>query len=80
MPFFLVICGWMAWEKIFSGPRGYSLADKPMLVLGVFLVVLGVIVGSIGLIGEIIIFLQGREFRDYHVDRVITGGSERRSG
>ena len=72
------ICGFMAWQKL-SVDR-YSLADKPMLVLGVFLVVLGVIVGSIGLIGEIIIFLQGREFRDYHVDRVIVGGSERRSG
>ena len=61
--------------------EGAPLLDfLPMLVLGVFLVVLGVIVGSIGLIGEIIIFLQGREFRDYHVDRVISGGSERRSG
>jgi glycosyltransferase involved in cell wall biosynthesis len=73
-----VICGFMAYQKL--SLKNYSLADKPMLVLGVFLVVLGVIVGSIGLIGEIIIFLQGREFRDYHVDRVIVGGSERRSG
>jgi len=39
-------------------------------------VVLGIITGSIGLIGEIIIFLQGREFRDYHVERVIQGGGE----
>jgi hypothetical protein len=38
-----------------------------------------VIVGSIGLIGEIIIYLQGREFRDYHVDRVLTGGLPRRA-
>jgi glycosyltransferase involved in cell wall biosynthesis len=72
------ICGFMAWQKLRL--TNYSLADKPMLVLGVFLVVLGVIVGSIGLIGEIIIFLQGREFRDYHVDRVIVGGAEKRSG
>jgi hypothetical protein len=77
----VAICGFMTWQKIFPPTQhGYSLADKPMLVLGVFLVVLGVIVGSIGLIGEIIIFLQGTEFRDYHVDRVISGGSERRSG
>jgi glycosyltransferase involved in cell wall biosynthesis len=83
LAFFVVgtaICGYMAYQKIFSADGRYSLADKPMLVLGVFLVVLGVIVGSIGLIGEIIIFLQGREFRDYHVDRVIVGGSERRAG
>ena len=51
-----------------------ALADKPMLVLGIFLMVLGVIIGSIGLIGEIIIFAHGRDFRDYHIARVISGG------
>jgi glycosyltransferase involved in cell wall biosynthesis len=71
------ICVVMLYNKLYT-PH-YGLADKPMLVLGVFLVVLGVIVGSIGLIGEIIIYLQGREFRDYHVDRVVTGGVERRA-
>ena len=54
----------------------HFLADRPMLVLGPFLVVLGIITGSIGLIGEIIIFLQGREHRDYPVERVLTGGRE----
>jgi glycosyltransferase involved in cell wall biosynthesis len=78
--FFLVgggICAIMTYQK-FTEPH-FPLADKPMLVVGVLLVVLGVIVGSIGLIGEIIIFLQGREFRDYHVDRVVSGGAEKRA-
>jgi glycosyltransferase involved in cell wall biosynthesis len=73
----LAICAFMTWQKIYV-PH-YGLADKPMLVLGVFLIVLGVIVGSIGLIGEIIIFLQGRAFRDYHVDRIVVGGTEQRA-
>lgn len=73
----VAICVFMTWQKLTRDD--YPLADKPMLVLGVFLIVLGVIVGSIGLIGEIIIFLQGREFRDYHVDRVIAGGMEQPS-
>jgi glycosyltransferase involved in cell wall biosynthesis len=73
----VAICAFMAYQKL--SRTDYSLADKPMLVLGVFLVVLGVIVGSIGLIGEIIIFLQGREFRDYHVDRIVAGGTEHRA-
>jgi hypothetical protein len=71
------ICAFMLYQKLFT--ERFPLADKPMLVLGVFLVVLGVIIASIGLIGEIIIYLQGREFRDYHVDRVVTGGVERRA-
>jgi hypothetical protein len=78
--FFLVgvaICGYMLYLKLHLGQ---GLVDKPALVVGVMLVVLGVIVGSIGLIGEIIIFLQGREFRDYHVDRVVSGGAEKRVG
>jgi glycosyltransferase involved in cell wall biosynthesis len=74
------VCVWMVILKFVPqyDDRGrlvqVSLADKPMLVLGVFLVVLGIITASIGLIGEIIIFLQGREYRDYHVERVIAGG------
>lgn len=72
LAFGVAICVWMLALKY----RGESLADRPMLVLGPFLVVLGIITGSIGLIGEIIIFLQGREHRDYHVERVLTGGRE----
>lgn len=51
-----------------------GLAERPMLILGIFLIVLGVIVGSIGLIGEIIIFTQSRNLRDYHIDRIVEGG------
>ena len=53
-----------------------ALADKPLLILGIFLLVLGIIVSSIGLIGEIIIFTLSKEIRDYHVDRIIEGGSD----
>ncbi len=68
----LIICATMLYFR-FLADRRLGLADNPLLVLGVFLLVLGIIVGSIGLIGEIIIFLQGRELRDYHIERVITG-------
>ncbi len=80
----VAVCLWMVALKLQILPTfdekgrmiAVSLADKPMLVLGVFLIVLGIITASIGLIGEIIIFLQGREYRDYHVERVIAGGDE----
>lgn len=67
------ICVWMLYVRLFLEQ---ALSDRPMLVLGIFLVVLGIIVASIGLIGEIIIFTQGRSLRDYHIDRIVEGGSD----
>jgi glycosyltransferase involved in cell wall biosynthesis len=66
------ICAYMAWLRIFYN---LGLTERPLLILGLFLVVLGVIVGSIGLIGEIIIFTQGRSLRDYHIDEIYDGDS-----
>jgi dolichol-phosphate mannosyltransferase len=52
-----VICAALAYAKIFLGA---ALADRPLLILGVLLIVLGVQITSIGLLGEIIIFLAPR--------------------
>ena len=49
---------------------GIPLADRPLLVLGVLLFVLGAQLFSIGLLGELIIFTYGRELREYQVDVV----------
>lgn len=57
--------------------------DRPELVLALFLMVLGPIVLSIGLIGEIIIFTQGAQTSDYCVDEVVehdTRTSSRKDG
>ncbi|MFQ5669718.1 MAG: glycosyltransferase [Acidobacteriota bacterium] len=51
------ICAMLAAGKLFFG---MGLADRPLLILGVLLLVLGVQVTSIGLIGEIVIFLSSR--------------------
>ncbi len=48
-----------------------ALADRPLLILGVLLMVLGVQVGSIGLLGEIIIFTHSRRMRDYTIREVL---------
>lgn len=68
---------WVTYQRIFLGE---ALADRPMLILGIFLIVLGIIVASIGLIGEIIIFTNGRELRDYHIDAIIEGGGDGEDG
>ena len=65
-----IISGWITYEKLF---KNVGAVDRPLLVLGVFLMVLGPILLSIGLIGEIIIFTQGRHLSDYHIDTILTG-------
>ncbi|MFQ5456342.1 MAG: glycosyltransferase [Nitrospirota bacterium] len=44
-----------------------GIADKPLLLLGVILMVLGIQSLSIGLIGEIIIFTHARTLKEYHI-------------
>jgi glycosyltransferase involved in cell wall biosynthesis len=48
-----------------------ALADRPLLILGVLLMVLGIQVGSIGLLGETIIFTHARRMKDYRVDQYL---------
>ena len=54
---FAICAGLAFWKLTF----GLALANRPLLLLGVLLLVLGVQVTSIGLIGEIIIFLTSRK-------------------
>ena len=48
-----------------------ALADKPLLIFGVLLMVLGVQTGSVGLLGEIIIFTHARKMKDYAVEKFL---------
>jgi hypothetical protein len=48
-----------------------GIAERPMLLLGVLLIVLGVQLLSIGLIGEIVIFTHAREMKDYRVEEIL---------
>lgn len=47
------------------------LADRPALVLGILLIVLGIQIVAVGLIGEIIVFAHGRQIKDHAVERVV---------
>jgi hypothetical protein len=49
-----------------------GIADKPLLLLGVILMVLGVQTLSIGLIGEIIIFTHARDVKEYKVGEYLS--------
>ena len=54
-----------------------GIADRPILLLGVLLMVLGVQTLSLGLVGEIIIFTHARNVREYQVAEIIRGSSPR---
>ncbi|MEM7045471.1 MAG: glycosyltransferase [Pseudomonadota bacterium] len=47
------------------------LADRPILILGVLLIVLGIQTIALGLIGEIIIFASGKRTREYTVEKIL---------
>jgi len=53
-----------------------SLTDRPLFVIGAILAAFGVQLIGFGLIGEIIIFTQSPNLRDYKVEELIEGGSE----
>ena len=48
-----------------------GLTDRPLLILGVLLMVLGVQTASIGLLGEMIIFTHARKLKDYAVQKIL---------
>lgn len=51
---------------------GVPLADRPLLALGLLLVVLGIQLFSLGLLGELIIFTHARHMKDHHIKSVYT--------
>lgn len=63
-----VLSAYLAAERLFGGT---PLADRPLLVLAMVLMVLGVQVGSIGLLGEMLIFTHARKMREYAVRNVL---------
>jgi len=47
------------------------LADRPIILLALLLIVLGIQIFAIGLIGEIIIFTHARELKEYTIEQVV---------
>jgi hypothetical protein len=48
-----------------------GISDRPLLVLGVLLLVLGVQSVSLGLLGEIIIFTHARRVSEYRIAEIL---------
>ena len=63
----LVILAVVIYQRIFQDSGLYG---RPVFVLAVMLVVLGVQIIGFGLVGEIIIFSQARNLREYRIERI----------
>jgi glycosyltransferase involved in cell wall biosynthesis len=48
-----------------------SLSDRPLLLLGVLLIVLGIQIFAIGLVGEIVIFSHADGIKEYAIEEII---------
>jgi glycosyltransferase involved in cell wall biosynthesis len=63
----------LAIQRLFFG---VALADRPILLLGSLLAVLGIQIIAVGLIGEIIIFAFAGEQKEYRIEQIIGEADE----
>lgn len=63
-----VFTGFLAAQRLFMG---VALADRPVLLLGLLLIVLGVQLFAFGLLGELIIFTHSKDLKTYTVEKVV---------
>jgi hypothetical protein len=48
-----------------------ALANRPLLLLGILVIVFGLQLFSVGLIGELILFSRAKEMETYKIDKMI---------
>ena len=61
------ILAWLTTQKFLYGAGLYN---RPAFLLGVMLLVLGVQILGFGLVGEIIIYTQAKNLREYRIERI----------
>ncbi len=64
----LTISGYLSVQKLVFG---VAVGHRPLLLLGVLLIVVGIQVASIGLLGELLIFTHARDVKDYVVKEAV---------
>jgi hypothetical protein len=63
-----VITAYLGLVRIFGN---IDLANRPLLLLGILLIVFGLQIFSVGLIGELILFTRAKEMEHYRIDNII---------
>jgi len=64
----LAVTSYLVFNRLFFG---VGLSDRPLFLIGILFVVLGLQIFAIGLIGEIIIFTHAKEIKEYTVEEII---------
>lgn len=54
---------------------GVALADRPIVLVSILLIVFGILAFAIGLVGELIIFTHAKDIKDYIVEDVYTSNN-----
>ncbi|MFX0201586.1 MAG: glycosyltransferase [Candidatus Hodarchaeota archaeon] len=62
------ITAYLAILKIFGG---IVLSNRPLLLLGILMMVFGIQIFSVGLVGELILFNHAKEMSDYNIKKTI---------
>ncbi len=71
-----VFAGIALWNKFSTDISAERSAENPVLVLGAILIAFGVQLIGFGLVGEIIIFTQARNLRDFRVEDEVAGAED----
>jgi hypothetical protein len=64
----LLITGYVFAQKLFLG---HPVGDRPILLVAIMSMIMGVQVASAGLLGEIIAFTHGRHKKEYTIEKII---------
>jgi hypothetical protein len=60
--------GFIFIERIAMGALA---GNRPLLLVSIFLMVMGVQIAGVGLLGEIIVFTRGRNKKEYTIEKFI---------
>lgn len=64
----LAITSYLVIGRLFFG---MALSDRPLFLIGILFLVLGLQIFAIGLIGEIIIFTHAKDIKEYYIEEII---------
>jgi hypothetical protein len=48
-----------------------GLSDRPLFLIGILFIVLGLQIFAIGLVGEILIFTHAKDIKEYNIDEIL---------
>jgi hypothetical protein len=64
----VILAGYLFVQRMYMG---VALSDRPVLLLDLLLIILGIQLFAIGLVGEIIIFTHAKELKEYTIEEIV---------